>query len=314
MVPRPRNGLSLCAVGAGLDMGLMLAEPGFHTRCFVEWEEYPRSVIIAAQRAGYLERAPIWDDLTTFDARPLSGAIDTLLAGYPCQLVSERGRTTNDTCSPMSPELPKNLETGSTGFSSRTSQGTSALVVRPCCEPYDKWASRLRLAYSKRKKSVRRKKGSGGSAWPTAKAVSGGANSQWEARGAGGPDLQEAAQNWPTARAEDSESAGMRHSRGVADTLTAVTANWPTATSTDANGACSFGLDGQRIRANAGPTLNDLAHNWPTPMAGTPAQNGNSQAGNSDFSRKAEELARNLWATPAPMQTREGWTAEARSD
>ena len=45
---------------------------------------------------------------------------------------------------------------------------------------------------------------------------------------------------WPTARAEDSESAGMRHSRGVADTLTAVTANWPTATSTDANGGAQL--------------------------------------------------------------------------
>ena len=32
-------------------MGLMLAEPGFHTRCVVEWEEYPRRSIIAAQRA-----------------------------------------------------------------------------------------------------------------------------------------------------------------------------------------------------------------------------------------------------------------------
>ena len=29
--------------------------------------------------------------------------------------------------------------------------------------------------------------------------------------------------NWPTPRAEDGESAGMRHSRGVADTLTAIT-------------------------------------------------------------------------------------------
>lgn len=73
-------------------MGLMLAEPGFHTRCFVEWEEYPRSVIIAAQRAGYFAPAPIWDDLTTFNARPFAGAIDTLLAGYPCQPFSAAGQ------------------------------------------------------------------------------------------------------------------------------------------------------------------------------------------------------------------------------
>ncbi len=73
-------------------MGLMLAEPGFHTRCFVEWEEYPRASIIAAQRAGYFAPAPIWDDLTTFDAKPFAGAIDTLLAGYPCQPFSQAGK------------------------------------------------------------------------------------------------------------------------------------------------------------------------------------------------------------------------------
>ena len=73
-------------------MGLGLAELGYHTRCFVEWEEYPRSTIIAAQRAGYFAPAPIWDDLTTFDARPFAGAIDTLVAGYPCQPFSMAGK------------------------------------------------------------------------------------------------------------------------------------------------------------------------------------------------------------------------------
>ncbi|MEP5728468.1 MAG: DNA cytosine methyltransferase, partial [Sulfitobacter sp.] len=66
--------------------------PGFHTRCYVEWEEYPRSRIIAAQRAGYFAPAPIWDDVTTFDAKPLAGAIDTLIGGYPCQGESLAGK------------------------------------------------------------------------------------------------------------------------------------------------------------------------------------------------------------------------------
>jgi len=35
---------------------------------------------------------------------------------------------------------------------------------------------------------------------------------------------------------------------------------------------------------------------WPTPMAGTPAQNGNNEAGNNDSSRKTVALA--SWATP----------------
>ena len=47
-----------------------------------------------------------------------------------------------------------------------------------------------------------------------------------------------------------------------------------------------------------GLSLGAAATSWPTPMAGTPAQNGNSAAGSSDFSRKAEELARAMWKTP----------------
>jgi hypothetical protein len=35
---------------------------------------------------------------------------------------------------------------------------------------------------------------------------------------------------------------------------------------------------------------------WPTPMAGTPAQNGNNAAGNNDSSRKTVELCG--WPTP----------------
>ena len=73
-------------------MGLGIAEPGFHTRCFVEWEEYPRRAIIAAQRAGYFAPAPIWDDLRTFDGRPWQCHIDTILAGYPCQPFSAAGK------------------------------------------------------------------------------------------------------------------------------------------------------------------------------------------------------------------------------
>ena len=82
MVSRPRHGLSLCAGGGGLDLGLMLAEPGYHTRALIEWEDWPRTVLITAQRAGYFSPAPIWDDLRSFDARPFRGAFDTVLAGY----------------------------------------------------------------------------------------------------------------------------------------------------------------------------------------------------------------------------------------
>ena len=70
----------------------MLAEPGYHTRAFVEWEDWPRAVIIAAQRAGYFAPAPIWTDMRSFDARPFRGAFDAVLAGYPCQPFSAAGK------------------------------------------------------------------------------------------------------------------------------------------------------------------------------------------------------------------------------
>ena len=73
-------------------MGLVLAEPGYHTRCFVEWEDWPRAVLIAAQRASYFAPAPIWTDLRSFDARPFRGAFDAVLAGYPCQPFSAAGK------------------------------------------------------------------------------------------------------------------------------------------------------------------------------------------------------------------------------
>ena len=92
MVSRPRHGLSLCAGGGGLDLGVMLAEPGYHTRAFVEWEDWPRAVLVAAQRAGYFAPAPIWTDLRSFDARPFHGAFDAILAGYPCQPFSAAGK------------------------------------------------------------------------------------------------------------------------------------------------------------------------------------------------------------------------------
>lgn len=62
---------------------------------------------------------------------------------------------------------------------------------------------------------------------------------------------------WATSRAEDAESSGMRWSRGVADTLT----------------------------AQAGQLAG-----WPTAMAGTPRQNGNSVAGNNDQTRNTMSL------------------------
>jgi len=43
---------------------------------------------------------------------------------------------------------------------------------------------------------------------------------------------------------------------------------------------------------------------WPTPMAGTPAQNGNNEAGNNDSSRKTVALSG--WPTPTTRDHKDG--------
>lgn len=68
---------------------------------------------------------------------------------------------------------------------------------------------------------------------------------------------------------------------------------WPDGTS-----ATGRRPDGSKATVN----LENVARlaSWPTPMAGTPAQNGNNPAGNTDYSRRVVDLA--SWATPnCPM-------------
>lgn len=66
---------------------------------------------------------------------------------------------------------------------------------------------------------------------------------------------------------------------------------WPTAQAFDANNLDRSPEARARAMQKGGcSNLREVAGLWPTSMAGTLAQNGNSAAGNSDFSRKADAL------------------------
>ena len=75
---------------------------------------------------------------------------------------------------------------------------------------------------------------------------------------------------------------------------------WPTPKESDRNGT-------RELDSSRGMGLNDVAETagWPTPMAGTPAQKGYNEAGNTDSGRKTVALASG-WSTPTARDHQRG--------
>lgn len=67
---------------------------GVETRCvcYVEREAHAAAVLAARIESGALDAAPVWADVCTFDARRWHGAVDCIVAGFPCQDLSVAGR------------------------------------------------------------------------------------------------------------------------------------------------------------------------------------------------------------------------------
>ena len=86
-----------CFAGVGmLGIGLCtgLGHLGIETRtvCYVEREAFAASVMAARMAEGALDDAPVWTDVTTFDAHAWRGAVDCVIGGFPCQDLSLAGR------------------------------------------------------------------------------------------------------------------------------------------------------------------------------------------------------------------------------
>lgn len=89
------NELSLFS-GAG---GTALATKwflGWRTICYVEIHPYAAKVLQARIAEGWLDDAPIWDNVRTFDGKRFRGLVDVISAGFPCQPYSVAGERRAD--------------------------------------------------------------------------------------------------------------------------------------------------------------------------------------------------------------------------
>ena len=86
------NGLALCAGTGGLDLALQIADPRFRTVGYVEREASAAASLVARMEDQTLDKAPIWDDVVTFDGRSWRGIVDIVTSGDPCQSNSVAGK------------------------------------------------------------------------------------------------------------------------------------------------------------------------------------------------------------------------------
>ena len=86
------NGLALCAGIGGMELGLKFAISGYRCVGYCEWDAYAAAVLVARMEDSALDRAPIWDDLTTFPGSLYRSKVDLISAGFPCQPFSVAGQ------------------------------------------------------------------------------------------------------------------------------------------------------------------------------------------------------------------------------
>lgn len=84
--------LSLCSGYGGLELGLKRACPNVRTIAYVEVEAFACANLVSKMEQGFLDAAPIWTNIKTFNAEPFRDRVHIITAGYPCQPFSVAGQ------------------------------------------------------------------------------------------------------------------------------------------------------------------------------------------------------------------------------
>jgi len=83
--------LSFCYGYGGLERGISEIIPT-RTVAYVEIEAFQNFNLVSAMESGMVDKAPIWTNLKTFDAKPFHNRIHGIVGGYPCQGESHAGK------------------------------------------------------------------------------------------------------------------------------------------------------------------------------------------------------------------------------
>lgn len=81
------NGLDLFSGIGGISEGL---RQWVNTIAYCDKEPYAQAILLNRMADGYIERAPIWDDITTLKGSMLPG-VEIIMGGFPCQDISIAG-------------------------------------------------------------------------------------------------------------------------------------------------------------------------------------------------------------------------------
>lgn len=83
------HGLDLFSGIGGISLAL---KDYIKSVAYCEKDPYCQGVLLSRMANGIICRAPIWDDITTFDTNGFMGVIDIIFGGFPCQDISVAGR------------------------------------------------------------------------------------------------------------------------------------------------------------------------------------------------------------------------------